>query len=195
MSAPSSGLWGIIAAGHCLGQRHHGGKTGRGGGEGWQDQRSLPHLLHAGEVSVWGVEEEEGAGKRNYVSTQVLFNMFLFTIFKIFDLFLSSPFLSMFAQIGHMSGPSHQNRSFARGRIPGKNISAQPCAKVKLFICWWVCNVCLNVILECTGCVYLHTLILYTIVSFAYTTMLPLICNKYPHLLNFSGSKSKSAEE
>ncbi len=33
-----------------------------------------------------------------------------------------------------MSGASHQNRSPARGCVSGKNISAQPCVKVKLFL-------------------------------------------------------------
>ncbi len=39
-----------------------------------------------------------------------------------------------FAQIGQVSGPSHQNGPVARGCISGKNISAQPCVKVKLFL-------------------------------------------------------------
>lgn len=39
-----------------------------------------------------------------------------------------------FAQIGQVFGPSHQNRSVARGCIPGENISAQPCVEVKLFL-------------------------------------------------------------
>lgn len=73
---------------------------------------------------------------------------------------------SVFSQIGQMSGHSHQNRSVARGCISGKNISAQPCAKVKLFLpC--ACPA------EC--CMY----------------QLPVICNKRPAWLS-RGPKSNS---
>ncbi|KAF3693089.1 Coatomer subunit beta' Beta'-coat protein [Channa argus] len=37
--------------------------------------------------------------------------------------------LALEAETGQMSGPSHQNKSIARGCIPGKDISAQPCVK------------------------------------------------------------------
>lgn len=49
--------------------------------------------------------------------------------------FLLKCFLFAFAQIGKVSGPSHQNRSLARGSLSGKNISAQPCVEVKFCLC------------------------------------------------------------
>ena len=55
VSAQRTGLWGIIAAGHRLGQLQHGWQISRGSGKRWEDQRGLPHLLPAGTVS----EEEE----------------------------------------------------------------------------------------------------------------------------------------
>lgn len=128
MSAPSSGLRGIIAVGHRLGQRRHGGQAGRGGGEGREDQRGLSHLLHAGTV---GGRRGRGTGRDGKLCLNPRFGE-LVRVGKLFEFFLLS-FL-VFAQIGQMSGASHQNRSIARGCISGENVSAQPCVKVKLVL-------------------------------------------------------------
>lgn len=48
---PRTGLRGPAAAGHGLGQRCHGGQTGRGRRARRQEQRGIHDLLPAGEVS------------------------------------------------------------------------------------------------------------------------------------------------
>lgn len=110
------------------------------------------------------VEENKWEGKGSHF----LNPNFSELVFILVYLVLS---FSVFAQIGQMSGHSHQNRSVARGCIFGKNISAQPCAEVKLFLpcaCPAQCR----------------------------TYQLPVICHKdlfcYPEVNKFKKSKSKS---
>lgn len=55
-----------------------------------------------------------------------------FNTVLVYFIYLFHHNFCVFSQIGQMSGPSHQNRSVARGCILGKNISAQPCVKVEL---------------------------------------------------------------
>lgn len=75
--------------------------------------------------------EEEGEGREGKLCLNPRFGE-LVRVGKLFEFFLLS-FL-VFAQIGQMSGASHQNRSIARGCISGENVSAQPCVKVKLVL-------------------------------------------------------------
>ena len=72
-------------------------------------------------------------------------NQLFYIFLNVFILF------SVFAQIGQMSGPSHRNKSVARGCFSGTNISAQPCVEVQLF------PLSAQHMLECIPvCVYIH---------------------------------------
>lgn len=73
----------------------------------------------------WKKRGRDGTG--SFVWIHVSVN--LYVLLNYLNFFLLS-FL-VFAQIGQMSGASHQNRSIARGCISGENVSAQPCVKVK----------------------------------------------------------------